>query len=123
MNIQSFLQLFSYVLPVCLTIGGLLAIRKGRTQEVANAQNELLKTLKDEIAALRRRVDDLVAERATQDRVITTIRQALKDRGLRVTIAGDFVTIKDSKGQTTTKSIQQGAVRLAHNDEDDETAS
>lgn len=92
-----------------IVLGGIFAVRKGQSKETQDAMERLNDTLDGEIKVLRRRVDDLEKERATQDRVIATIRYALKSQGLRVTIQGDFVTISDSTGKSKSTHIQDRA--------------
>ena len=107
--IQDFSPILNIVLTVLLAVGGFLAFRKGYSKETEDAMERLNKTLDGEIQVLRRRVDDLERERATQDRVIATIRYALKQYGLRVTIAGDFVTLNDTSGKSKSTRIQPAA--------------
>jgi len=61
-----------------------------------------------------------------QDRVIATIRYAIKQYGLRIVIQGDFVTINDATGKSRTTPIQTrpAAVKpLLPNDDDDSDVS
>jgi hypothetical protein len=119
--VQSLLSLVNIVLPLALLIGGILAFRKGYSREAGVIQERVIAALKEEVGTLRDKVDDLEKERATQDRVIATIRYALKQHGLRVIISGDFVTLKERDGQSHTTRIQQPAppAHLSVADEDD----
>jgi len=120
-SIQDFLPVLNIVLLVALAIGGIFAYRKGYSQEAGAIQERVITALKDEVDTLRDKVDDLEKERATQDRVIATIRYALKSHGLRVTIAGDFVTLQDTanKSKTTTHIQPAQAQPIALGDDDD----
>lgn len=124
MNIQDFLPILNIVLLIGLAIGGIFAFKKGYSQEAGRIQESTIDALKEEVASLRRKVDDLERERATQDRVIATIRYALKSQGLRITIQGDFVTLNDASGKSKTTRIQpQAPVNQIAPDDDDSDAS
>lgn len=105
--LQDFLPYLNIVLMLCLAIGGVFAWRRGYSQESNTIQVSTIDALKEEVASLRRKVDDLEKERSTQDRVIATIRYALKSQGLRVTIQGDFVTLADMTGKSKVTRIQE----------------
>lgn len=92
-----------------IAVGGVLAVRKGQNKETQEAMKTLNETLDGEITALRRRVDDLEKERATQDRVIATIRYALKQYRLKITISGDVVTIHAPNGTSQSVPVQDRA--------------
>lgn len=109
MNLQEFLPILNIVLLIGLTIGGFFAFKRGYSKETGEIQERVIAALKEEMGILHSKVDDLEKERATQDRVIATIRYALRQYGLKVTIAGDFVTLNDSHGQSKTTRIQQPA--------------
>lgn len=110
MNLQDFLPYLNLVLMVCVVIGGVFAWKKGYSQEAGAIQESVIEALKEEVAAVRRKVDDLERERATQDRVIATIRYVLKQYNLRVTISGDVVTINDTSGKSRSMRVQDQAV-------------
>ncbi len=124
MSIQDFLPYLNIVLMICLAIGGFFAWRKGYSQESNAIQVSTIDALKEEVASLRRKVDDLEKERSTQDRVIATIRYALRQYGLRVTIAGDFVTLADTSGKSKTTPVRAGPTpitSLMGTDDDDDS--
>jgi hypothetical protein len=104
--IQTFLSYLNIILTIGLVFGGVLAFRRGFFKEVDERQKGLIGTLKDEVDTLRGKVDDLEKERATQDRVIATIRYALRQYNLKITIAGGYVTLDDSAGKSTTSRVQ-----------------
>lgn len=123
-NAQTLIDIVYMILLGGIVVGGIFAFRHGSTKETQETMQRLNETLDGEITALRRRVDDLERERATQDRVIATIRYALKSRGLHITISGDFVQLRDATGKTITTPIQDRAkvAPIAPSDDDD-TAS
>lgn len=120
-SIQTLIDVVYMVLLGGVVVGGIFAFRHGSTKETQDAMKQLNETLDGEITALRRRVDDLEKERATQDRVIATIRYVLKSRGLHIIISGDFVTLRDSAGKTITTPVQDRAkvAPIAQDDEND----
>ena len=127
MSPPDFLLYLNILLTVGLTIGGIFAFRRGYSKEIGERQAGLIKTLKDEVAVLTDKVSDLEKERATQDRVIATIRYALRQYNLKITIAGDFVTINDN-GKSKTTRIQpitpvKPLASASGDDDDDETAN
>lgn len=97
------------ILGIAAIVGSVLVLRRNSTKATNEAMEQLNATLKDEIDALRRRIDDLEKERATQDRVIATIRYALRQYDLRIMISGDFVTINDARGKSKSVHIQDRA--------------
>ncbi len=117
--IQNYLPILNIVLLVGLTLGGILAVRKGFFQEAGQIQETALDALEKEVASLRRKVDDLEKERSTQDQVIATIRYLLKQYGLRITIAGDVVTVSDSAGKSKFTRIQKLPVKSPDDDDPD----
>lgn len=110
MNLQDILPVLNIILVVGLAIGGFFAMRKGYSKEIGEIQERTVTALKEEVAVLTRKVDELATERATQDRVIATIRYALKEYGLRVTITGNFVTLQDGAGKRMTTPVKNNAV-------------
>ena len=108
-SMQTLLDIVYMIMLGGIVVGGVFAFRHGSTKEAQETMQRLNETLDGEITALRRRVDDLERERATQDRVIATIRYALKSRGLHITISGDFVQLRDATGKTITTPIQDRA--------------
>jgi hypothetical protein len=122
MTIADFLPILNIVLLVAACVGGFWAFKQGYSNEAGKIQEGVIGALKDEVATLRRKVDDLEKERSTQDRVIATIRYALRQFGLKVIISGDFVSIQDATGKTKTTHVQDRAIvkPLVSTEDDDE---
>lgn len=120
MTLQDFLPWLNIVLLIALAGGGIMAYRKGYSQESGVIQERVIDALKEEVAALRSKVDDLDKERAVQDQVIATIRYLLKSHGLRITISGDVVTLQDTSGNSKSTRVQGKApvTPLVVNDDD-----
>lgn len=119
--LNTFLPLLNLVIGVFVVVGGIFAYRNGYSKQTAEIQDRVINALKDEIEVLRGKVEGLEKDRATQDRVVSTIRHVLKQYGLRIVISGDFVTVQDTTGKSRTTRIQNNPAtsKAAADDEDD----
>lgn len=108
-SFNSFAGLFSILMVLFAAFFASKAMSKSKiTEEASNAQQQLLGTMKDEIAILRRKVDDTAKDNTRLYHTIQTIIVALKKRGIMVTIDGDMVNIADGNGKaSTTVRIQE----------------
>jgi Flp pilus assembly protein TadB len=93
-----FISFVSLVIALAAAVGGWSAFRSNRADKNATIQSQT-------IDALSKRIDTLESERESDKQelsrlrqIISTIRQALKRRGLHIEIDGEFVTIVDSAG-------------------------
>jgi hypothetical protein len=91
------LSIFSVVLTIASTIGGFYAFKNGLARTANEVQERVINALHEEISMLRARLDDLEKENKRLDLLITTLCQALKRRGLIVTIEGNVVTVTDGR--------------------------
>lgn len=119
-DISLYINIGVAILGLGSIIGGIIAVRKGYSKETAEAMERLNKALDEEITVLRRRVESLEKDRATQDRVLATIRYALRQYGLKITIDGDFVTLRDASGKSKITRIQD-KLSITPPDDDDDT--
>lgn len=90
----------SLVIAIAASIGTILAymrITKGQIQERA------IGVLNVELNALRGRLDDMEQENRRLDQIIVTICEALKKRGLEVSIDGHIVTVSDGNMTQTVR--------------------
>lgn len=117
----SLTNLIYIILGIATITGSVMVLRRNSTKATNDAMEVLNKTLDAEISALRRRVDDLEKERATQDRIIATIRYALRQHGLRIMISGDFVTIDGPGGKSQTVHVQPHTPISSITPDDDES--
>lgn len=106
MNFLDVLPYLSSVLAIGLTIGGVFALRSGYSKAAAEIQSGVIDALKEEVGALRRKVEDLEKDRSVQDRAMSTIRYALKQYGLRVIINGEYITLEDNTGKRKVTRIK-----------------
>jgi cell division protein FtsB len=94
----TFLPWLSIVLALCVTVGGIFAIRNGQQVQLVKFQKDTNDALRDRIEALEGKISDFEKENVIQRHVIDTIVSALKQRGMMVTIDGDMVSIVDNAG-------------------------
>jgi hypothetical protein len=97
------LSILSMVLTVACIIGGYLAFRFGINRTANEIQERVINTMEQEIAVLRGRLEDLETENKRLEQVIYTLCEALKKRGLVVTIEGSMVTVSDGHDTQTVR--------------------
>lgn len=100
MNPSDLLPWLSTLLSIGTLVGGFFfAFRRGRSKEAQAIEARVIAGLEKEVKVLRDKVEDLEKERATQDSVLSTIRYALKQYNLKITIESDVVTVENQRGQ------------------------
>jgi hypothetical protein len=111
-NLYSLISIVSFILTLCVSIGGWFAFRHGQAQTANEVQERVINALEVELNALRARLDAVVRENSRLGHIIDTISAALRTRGLAISIDGDMVSIKDMvsvrEGGVTTTRIQEG---------------
>lgn len=95
------LSVLNLVLCIGLAIGGWSAFRHGFARTANEVQERVINALESEINAFKNRLDELEKENARLVQVISTIRTALRKRGLYVTIDSELVSIRDRSGKLT----------------------
>lgn len=117
MSIIDLLPWLGSLLSIGITVGGLVvALRSGFSKGASEIQERVIAGLKDRVTLLDQKVEDLEEDRKRQNSVISTIRYALKQRGLKIVIEGEFVTLSESGKNSKVVRIQDRATI-----EDDET--
>lgn len=101
LSILNNISFINTILIMFLTIGGFMAFRNGRRAELTKFQKETIEALQQRIENLEGKIGDVEKENIVQRHVIETITEALKQRGMIITISGDLVSIEDSRGTTT----------------------
>jgi coenzyme F420-reducing hydrogenase alpha subunit len=86
------------IITICAVIGGYFAFKKTQRETIIKFQKETIDSMKDRIDLLESRVEDLAKENYSLKQTLETIKEALKQRGMKVTIDGDLVTISDDQG-------------------------
>lgn len=122
--INTFLPIFSIALTLLVLVGGFVAFRQGFGQQSASIQAQTIEALKTRVETLEGQAEDDAKQLARLRQLISTIRHALKRRGLHIEIEGDFVSIIDSEGQARSTQIPSVSkvsrpVKLQPIDEDD----
>ncbi len=96
-NVYNILSIFCLILTLCGIFGGILAFRNGFTRTANEVQERVINALESEITTLRMRIEDVERENNRLQQTILTICEALKKRGLAVSIDGNLVSISDGK--------------------------
>ncbi len=107
-DIFSTLSVLNLVLTITGILGGLLAFRNGITRTANEVQERVIHALEIELESLRQRLDDMKDENIRLKHTIDTIYAALKGRGIVVTIEGDMISIRDDRGSTTSRIVDDG---------------
>ena len=101
-SLNSYVGLISFVIASLVAFFSAKSIAKVNVNDKANqAQNDAIQAMQEEIASLRRKIEDARQDNTRLKRVIDTIRIALEKRGLIITISDDAIDIEDSKRSTT----------------------
>lgn len=88
-------SIVSLILTISGIIGGYVAFKYGISRTANDVQEHVISALRSEIDVMRDRIADLEQENVRLDQIILTICEALKKRGLIVSIEGNIVTVSD----------------------------
>jgi 2,4-dienoyl-CoA reductase-like NADH-dependent reductase (Old Yellow Enzyme family) len=94
-DIYSTLSIINAFLTIAGIIGGYWAFKTGMNRTASEIQEHVINAMEQEITVLRARLEDLETENKRLDQVLYTLCEALKKRGLVVTIEGSMVTVSD----------------------------
>ncbi len=97
----SMLPVISIVISLGVLVGGYIAIRTGYSQQAEEIQDRVILALKNENEGLERRLEGVQEEIATLKRVMTSVRYALKRRGLILEVNTDYITLIDEQAKRT----------------------
>lgn len=101
-----FLPYLATLLSVGMTVGTLVfALHGGYSRESGQIQERVITALKEEVSALNTRIEEMEKDRNRQNSILSTIRYALKQRGLKIVIEGDFVTLSEA-GEKSSKVVR-----------------
>lgn len=105
---------------VGITIGGLvIAVRTGYSKAASDIQERVIAAQKEREELLSRRIEELERDRDRQSSILSTIRYALKQRGLKIVIEGDFVTLSEAGGKSSKVTRIQDRSAMLDDDETD----
>ena len=121
MNFAALLPYLSTFLALCITVGGLFAMRQGYSKQATEIQEKVIGALQAQNEAQETQIATCEKEIARLKRVVSTIQYALKRRGLRIEIDGDAITVVDEQSRQS-RTVQIRLSDKTTNDEDDEAA-
>lgn len=116
-DLSGWLTLVNLVVLVAGSFGGVLVFRASIANAERTVQERVIDALKDEREILNSKIQSLERDYARQNSVISTIRYALMQRGLKIVIEGEFVTLSESGGKSS--KITRIQDRSALIDDDD----
>ncbi|MBX6362104.1 MAG: hypothetical protein IRZ03_18780 [Acidobacterium ailaaui] len=100
-DLNALAPLINTVLLIATSIGAFLFIRNSRRQTVIGLQSEAIDALQSQVVSLQARLESLEEENNRLRTVLDTIRAALKEQGIIITIDGEMVTITNQRAQKT----------------------
>jgi hypothetical protein len=106
-DLPTFLPYLSMVAALAITVGGILAFRQGYSKMAIAIREDVITALNSQIEAFKDQVEALEKEIERQKVVISTIRVALRLRGLYIRVNGDMITMED-RGRTRTTQMRIG---------------
>lgn len=127
--INTVAQYFNIALAICFVISAVFAARKGLFQNNAAIQQQTIEALTARIGVLEAQAESDAKEIQRLRQIISTVRHALKRRGLHIEIENGFVTLIDADGQARSTQVPNIAkvrpVKLtpAVDDDDDDTTA
>lgn len=120
MNLATLLPYISVFIALCVTIGGLFAIRQGYNKQAGEIQDRIIEALKTQNEAQERQITTCEKEIARLKRVVRTIQIALKRRGLEIEVDSDGITLIDNQSRQTRTVIRMtGELETIEKDEKD----
>lgn len=103
-NAYNIAGLINVLFILLITTGALWAFKKSvmkATGEIqahtSNLQNNAIAALEQELGVVRSRINDIERENKKLDQIILTLCDAMKKRGLDISIDGNVVTVRDGK--------------------------
>lgn len=100
--------LVSFVLMLFVAFIASKSIVRNKVEDATSkAQNDAIAAMQEEIASLRRKVEDITKDNTKLKQTIDTICSALKIRGMFITIQGEMIHVEDRNGKTTTTRIHE----------------
>lgn len=95
------LYFYNALTTLAAIIGGFFAFRKGHHGQIMQIKDDTINAMQQQINAIKAELELLRNENTRQGIVIQTIQNALKKRGIFITIDGDMVTISDASGSSS----------------------
>ncbi|MBX5450669.1 hypothetical protein [Thermogemmatispora sp.] len=95
---QELLNLTNVLITLALITGAFAAYHHGFARTADEVKARVISVMQHEIDALKDRLATLEKENLRLSQIIDTIRLALQQRGLHITIDGELVSIHDQSG-------------------------
>lgn len=111
-DLSGWLAILNLVLLVFGSLGGVMAFRSAMANAERAVQSRVIAALKDEREVLNRKIEEMERDYTRQNSILSTIRYALKQRGLKIVIEGDFVTLSEAGGKSKVTRIQDRTALL-----------
>jgi hypothetical protein len=107
---QDLLSMTNLLITLALIAGAFVAYHHGFARTADEVKARVISVMQHEIDALKDRLAALEKENLRLSQIISTIRAALKLRGLQITIDGELVSIHDQAGHITqaTRILEKG---------------
>ena len=100
-----YMSIISALLATGAIIGTILAYMRSTKGQI---QERAINAMEKEIDVLRGRLDDMEHENKRLEQIIATICEALKKRGLNVSVDGHIVTVSDGSVTQTVRIQERG---------------
>lgn len=84
----------AYAATFCLVIAGVVAWRRVYSRAVADVQDHVIATQRSAIQTLTEQVESLTKKVARLQSTLATVRYALRQQGIEITIEDEFVVLK-----------------------------
>ncbi|MBE3560104.1 MAG: hypothetical protein IMW89_12890 [Ktedonobacteraceae bacterium] len=105
-DLANLLGIVSLILTLSGLLGGFWAFKQSVARTANEVQERVINAMEHEIDVLHQRITDLENENRRLDQIICTLCEALKRRGIIVTIEGNIVTVSDGH-ETQSVRIQE----------------
>jgi hypothetical protein len=100
-DLNTLAPLINTVLLIATSIGAFFFIRNSRRQTVIGLQSDAIDALQSQVVSLQARLESLEEENSRLRTVLDTIRAALKEQGIIITIDGEMVSITNQRANKT----------------------
>lgn len=104
-DLYSVTSIINILLVIAAMVGGYMALKSGKHRTSGEIQGQAIEALKAELDVMRSRLEALEKENTKLEQTMGLIRQALRRRGMTISIEGDLVTIDDGLGSSQTGRV------------------
>ena len=119
-NLFSLNGIINTFLLLCTLVGGFFAFKQGLKKKSFEALQETISILQSQVEAIRSSLEVVEKRNRHLEYVIETVQEALKKRGMIISIDGDLVTITDTTRGSATSIRKPRLTRFKPKEEDDD---